>query len=270
MISPVTCVCVLLAAGSGLYLYQEKHQAQMLDERIEQVMHAVDVAHARAGVLRAEYALLNDPTRLQELARAHLPTLANTQPTQFTNLAELDRRLPAVGEPPAAAPPPLEPAAPLAKLPQPVPTPAPAPVIAAVRPPPVSHPMQMARAAIVMSPAAALVASIQAAPLARLAHATGRTALRTAAARPVQIASRTTYASYHPYAYAAPAYTTPAYTTAPAGSSEAVSRIARGGPVDAGVPVVASALGMARSMLASSPVGQAYASSYYSGAAQAR
>ena len=204
MISPVTCVCVLLAAGSGLYLYQEKHQSQMLDERIEQVMHAVDAAHARTGVLRAEYALLNDPTRLQELARAHLPTLVNTQPAQFTTLAELDRRLPAVGEPPAAAPPPLEPTAPLAKLPQqvvappPVPILAPAPVVAAVRPPPASHPMQMARAPVVTTAAAALVASIQAVPLARLAHATSRApALRAAAARPVQIASRTTYASYH-------------------------------------------------------------------------
>ncbi len=267
MISPVTCVCVLLAAGSGLYLYQEKHQAQMLDQQIEQVMRTADAAHARTGMLRAEYALLNDPSRLQELAKAHLPTLANTDPKQFTSLAELDRRLPAVGEPPAAAPAPLEPAAPLAKLPQPalVPTLAPAPVIAAVRPQPAPHPMLMARAAIVAAPAAVLMASIQTTPLARLARASNRAAaLRAAAARPVQTpvqtGSRPAYVSYRPYGYSAPPIT----------SAEAVARIARGGPVDAGIPIVASALGMARSMVASGPVGQAYAASYYSGGAQAR
>ncbi len=263
MISPVTCVCVLLAAGSGLYLYQEKHQAQMLDQQIEQVMRTADAAHARTGMLRAEYALLNDPSRLQELARAHLPTLANTDPKQFTSLVELDRRLPAVGEPPATAPAPLEPAAPLAKLPQPVvPVPilAPAPVIAAVRPQPAPHPTLMARAAIVTAPAAVLMASIQATPLARLAHASSRAAVvRMASARPAQAASRPAYVSYRPYGYGAPAT-----------SSEVVARIARGGPVDAGIPIVASALGMARSMVASGPVGQAYAASYYSGGAQAR
>ncbi|WP_457831439.1 cell division protein FtsL, partial [Staphylococcus aureus] len=63
MIRPFTCICMLLAAGSGLFLYQAKHQGQMLDRQIEQIGHATDETRARIGVLRAEFALLNDPTR---------------------------------------------------------------------------------------------------------------------------------------------------------------------------------------------------------------
>ena len=33
MIRPITCVCFLLACGSGLYLYQSKHRVQLLDRR---------------------------------------------------------------------------------------------------------------------------------------------------------------------------------------------------------------------------------------------
>ncbi len=60
-------------------------------------------------MLRAEFALLNDPSRLQELASAHLPGLATLQPGQFTTMADLDRRLPPVGVPPPP-PAPAEPA----------------------------------------------------------------------------------------------------------------------------------------------------------------
>ena len=40
MIRPVTCVCFLLACGSGLYLYQSKHRVQVLDREIEKTVHA--------------------------------------------------------------------------------------------------------------------------------------------------------------------------------------------------------------------------------------
>ena len=34
MIRPLTCISVLLACGSGLYLYQTKHHAQVVDRQI--------------------------------------------------------------------------------------------------------------------------------------------------------------------------------------------------------------------------------------------
>ncbi len=117
MIRPFTFICMLLAGASGLYLYQSKHQAQLLDREIARTVKQAEAARERAGVLRAEYTRLNDPQRLAELANDHLTVLKSTTPRQFTTWAELEKRLPAVGTPPAAAPP-LEPEAPAATLPE--------------------------------------------------------------------------------------------------------------------------------------------------------
>lgn len=100
MIRPFTCVCMLLAAGSGLYLYQTKHRSQMLDRDIADTVHQAEAARERSGLLRAEWTLLNDPQRLGDLAARFLP-LKSTLPSQFTSLAELDKRLPPVGTPDA-------------------------------------------------------------------------------------------------------------------------------------------------------------------------
>ena len=53
MIRPFTCVCFLLACGSGLYLYQAKHRVQMIDREIEKTVRATDgIARADAGAAR--------------------------------------------------------------------------------------------------------------------------------------------------------------------------------------------------------------------------
>ena len=112
MIRPITCICFLLACGSGLYLYQAKHRVQLLDRQIEDTVQATDKLREQARVLHAEWTLLNDPQRLQTLADQFL-SLKTVQPGQFTSMADLDSRLPPV--PPPAPPPtpaPVEPAAP--------------------------------------------------------------------------------------------------------------------------------------------------------------
>ena len=101
MIRPLTCICLLLAGGSGLYLYQSKHQAQMLDREIERTMRATDVARDRIGVLRGEWALLNEPERLAALSQSHLG-LKSLSPSQYVTAVELGVRLPPPG--PADAP----------------------------------------------------------------------------------------------------------------------------------------------------------------------
>jgi hypothetical protein len=53
------------------------------------------------------------------------------------------------------------------------------------------------------------------------------------------------------------------YANPPASTAEAVARIAAGGPVDPSVPVVASALGMARTMISVTPVSPANAGTLY-------
>jgi hypothetical protein len=111
MIRPVTLVCFLLACGSGLYLYSAKHRVQLVDHEIEKTVHATDELREQIRVLHAEWTLQNDPQRLQALADQFL-SLKTLTPGQFTSLADLDKRLPAVPAP--------EPTAPEAE-PQPVP-----------------------------------------------------------------------------------------------------------------------------------------------------
>jgi len=109
MIRPFTCVCVLLAAGSGLYLYQTKHRTLMLDQQIADVLKQADAARARTTVLKAEYTTLSEPGRLAELSDRFL-ALKPSAPTQYVQLAALDEHLPPVesfpkpGEAPAPPP----------------------------------------------------------------------------------------------------------------------------------------------------------------------
>ena len=102
MIRPLTCLCMLLAGGSGLYLYQEKHRTSLLDREITRTIHASEAAHERTGLLKAEWALLNEPGRLQDLADRFL-ALHAMSPSQFVPVGELASRLPAVAAPPAAS-----------------------------------------------------------------------------------------------------------------------------------------------------------------------
>ena len=92
MIRPFTIVCMVSAFGAGLYLYQSKHQSQLLDREITRTVKQTEVARERTGMLRAEWALLNEPDRLAELARAHT-TLQTLKPTQFVALNDLSSHL---------------------------------------------------------------------------------------------------------------------------------------------------------------------------------
>jgi hypothetical protein len=94
VIRPVTTLCLLAAFGSGMYLYTEKHRAELLDRQIARVMHETEAARQRAGLLRADWALLNDPTRLQDMADKYL-ALKPMTPGQFVQLADLSNHLPA-------------------------------------------------------------------------------------------------------------------------------------------------------------------------------
>jgi hypothetical protein len=95
MIRPITVATFLLACGSGLYLYQEKHEVQLLDRTIEKTVHDTASLREQSRVLAAEWTMLNDPERLRQYSDKYLGLKAIVPP-QFTNLAGLDTRLPPV------------------------------------------------------------------------------------------------------------------------------------------------------------------------------
>lgn len=137
MIRPLTCVCMLLACASGLYLYQSKHRAQMLDREIGRTMKLTEAARDRTGVLRGEWALLNEPERLAALSQTHLG-LKTLIPAQFVTVADLSARLPSPVAPGTIVAPPEEPE-PAIPVPTPVPSArpaikAPSPIMAVAAP----------------------------------------------------------------------------------------------------------------------------------------
>jgi hypothetical protein len=228
MIRPFTLICMLLACASGLYLYQTKHQVQLLDRDIAQTVQATTAARDRSGALRTEWTLLNDLERLRVLADQHLQ-LRPVAPSQFTTLADLGNRLPAPRAPePEAAPallsqdtlqPEATPAADeteLADLPTPpVPPAAAAPIMAQA---PVARPAQVQSASI--QPNAAQAASLAAAKAAQTRAAEARLAAAESRAverrQMAEVSPRPQQAALtqpiRPVSAVAPAYSPPAYT----------------------------------------------------------
>lgn len=103
MIRPITVLTFILACGSGMYLYHAKHRVDLLDQQIDRTVKQTEALREQSRALHAEWMLLNDPERLRRLAARYLPTLQPVAPTQFTDLADLDSRLPPVAPTPPAA-----------------------------------------------------------------------------------------------------------------------------------------------------------------------
>ena len=100
MMRPFTCLSLIAALGAGLYLYQEKHRATLLDRDINRTVKLADQARDRIGSLKAEWALLNDTQRLSDLIAHHMPTLQPLLPAQYVRLDDLPGRLPAISTAP--------------------------------------------------------------------------------------------------------------------------------------------------------------------------
>ena len=246
MIRPATAICVLIFVGSGMFLYQTKHESKMLDLEIEKTDRATAKARSRVRDLQTANSELNDPSRLQALADQHLQRLKPALPGQYASLADFGRRMPAPGAMPAAEPPAPEPPASLPPALAPTLVPAAVPM-ASAKPVPAVPAAPLAVAAARPAPASAgpkptplaVPASVQAVPVQHLVVAVAA----LAAPRPA------------PPPRPAPVFTPMAQTPPPAQAprvipAEDLRRIANGAPVDATQPAVASALGMARSMLA--------------------
>jgi hypothetical protein len=161
MIRPLTIVTFMLACGSGLYLYQSKHEAQVLYRAIEKTIHDTSALREQSRLLAAEWTMLNDPETLRKFSDTYL-SLKSIAPTQFTSLADLDSRLPAVrieAPPPtpstttdddesapaiSEATPPAVPVEPAAAVAADEPKSRPAPVVASTIPQSPPHPAKVA------------------------------------------------------------------------------------------------------------------------------
>ena len=94
MIRPLTVATFLLACSSGLYLYQSKHEVQVLDRTIERTVHETGALREQSRLLAAEWTMLTSPERLRQFSDTYL-NLKTISPSQFTSLNDLNSRLPA-------------------------------------------------------------------------------------------------------------------------------------------------------------------------------
>ena len=91
------CVLILLISAAA-YVYEIKFESTLRAERVAKMR--VDVQRERDAIaaLRAEWATLDNPARLQGLARRHLQ-LRPADATQYDPLTRLPERPPTVMQP---------------------------------------------------------------------------------------------------------------------------------------------------------------------------
>jgi hypothetical protein len=94
------CALILLV-GAAAYVYEIKFESTLRAERVAKMR--VDVRRERDAIaaLRAEWATLDNPARIQSLSRRHLQ-LRPAEATQFDALQGLPEKPPTVVQPQAA------------------------------------------------------------------------------------------------------------------------------------------------------------------------
>ncbi len=83
--STIVCGVVAIAIGTGLF--QLKYEVMRLEQQYRQICQTIKLTEESTHVLKAEWAHLNDPKRLQVLAQKHL----NIIPVEGAQLTSLER-----------------------------------------------------------------------------------------------------------------------------------------------------------------------------------
>ncbi len=109
MIRRSTLLWLLAAILIGCGLYQLKYEVQAKEERLARLNRQIQLEHEAIHVLNAEWAFLNRPDRIADLANRHLE-LSQVVPAQFGRVATIPERplIPVIVEadvPPAAVAP---------------------------------------------------------------------------------------------------------------------------------------------------------------------
>lgn len=82
--------------GLGFWAYQENYRTKQIVNETERLQQNIANARARLGVLRAEWAYLNRPDRLRELAELNFSALSlmPMTPDQFGRTDQVDYPMP--------------------------------------------------------------------------------------------------------------------------------------------------------------------------------
>jgi hypothetical protein len=95
------CVLVLLVAAAA-YVYEIKFESTLRAERVAKMRGDILRERDAIAALRAEWTTLENPARIQGLARRHL-RLRPADATQYEPFDRLPERPPVVVQPPADA-----------------------------------------------------------------------------------------------------------------------------------------------------------------------
>jgi cell division protein FtsL len=93
------CAIVLLVLAAA-YVYEIKFESTLRAERVGKMRADVRRERDAIAALRAEWATLDNPARIQGLARRHLQ-LRPADATQYDSLQHLPERPPTIMQPPA-------------------------------------------------------------------------------------------------------------------------------------------------------------------------
>ncbi|MBO1080815.1 cell division protein FtsL [Roseomonas haemaphysalidis] len=93
MFRPLTVIAITAFCVVGWNVYRAEDAARHLDRELRDLQRRTEQARDRTQVLKAEWALLNEPERLRQVAQKYLP-LETMTPAQFLRLPELERKLP--------------------------------------------------------------------------------------------------------------------------------------------------------------------------------
>ena len=88
------CVLILLVVAAA-YVYEIKFESTLRAERVAKMRGDVQRERDAIAALRAEWATLDNPARIQGLVRRHLQLLPN-EATQYDSLDNLPDRAPVV------------------------------------------------------------------------------------------------------------------------------------------------------------------------------
>ena len=92
------CVLAMLVFAAA-YVYEIKFESTLRAERIAKMRGDIRRERDAVAALRAEWATLENPARIQGLVRRHLP-LGPTHPAQFDSLDRLPERALQIVQPP--------------------------------------------------------------------------------------------------------------------------------------------------------------------------
>jgi cell division protein FtsL len=94
------CVLALLIAAAA-FVYEIKFEATLRAERVAKMRGDIQRERDAIAALRAEWSTLENPARIQGLARRHL-RLRPPESAQYDSLERLPERPPSIVQPPAA------------------------------------------------------------------------------------------------------------------------------------------------------------------------